>query len=497
MKRIRSVLTSVRGKSLVGFAIIILLVLIMVVGNFYQLTQVQAASAKVVPGTKQIESTQEFALIMSSLEANLNRFFVTEGVDFEEDIRTELNRMSDILITLQAQPIETTEETIAQLSLSTEILKTSVLAYLDADRSTWSPNDLNRALINLYQQIDEVNQLQQQLSTETLVHLQNVATSQQSIIDNINAQIFILGTAVFLIAIGAAFVMTRTLRPIGTLTEVALSIADGNLGREAPVESDDEIGTLAQAFNSMTGQLRDMVNNLEQRVAERTRVLEASMDVSRSLSTILDQQQLVSEVVAQVQTAFNYYHVHIYILDENTNDLVMAGGTGEAGQALLDRGHKIMMGTGLVGRAAINNETVLVEDVAEEDDWLPNPLLPDTQAELAVPIAIGEQILGVIDVQQNTAGSLTDIDWQLLQSVANQVAIALRNARLYEEAQTQAQRQTIVNSITQKLQTAADIESVLKITAQELSVALQAKRTAVQLSSDHIATPGNGEANAS
>jgi putative methionine-R-sulfoxide reductase with GAF domain len=269
--------------------------------------------------------------------------------------------------------------------------------------------------------------------------------------------------------------------PIEYMAITTEAVAAGDLSQEIEIDRKDEIGTLAKAFNLMTAQLRELIGSLEQLVTQRTRALEASMEVSRSVSTILDQRQLVSEVVEQVGRAFDYYHVHIYTVDENTNDLIMTGGTGEAGQALLGGGHKIAAGKGLVGRAATTKSTVLVSNVEEEEGWLPNPLLPDTKAEIAVPMVIGNQVLGVLDVQQNEAGSLTEADAQLLESVANQVAIALRNARLFEEAQTQARQEAIVNAIGQKLQTAADIESVLQIAAQELGNVLNTKRAVVQL----------------
>lgn len=227
--------------------------------------------------------------------------------------------------------------------------------------------------------------------------------------------------------------------------------------------------------------LREMTNVLEIRVAERTKALETSAEISRRLSTILDQEQLVVEVVREVQRAFGYYHTHIYLLDEKKQNLVLAGGTGEAGRMLLTAGHKMPISRGLVGEAAQSRRTVLVPDVHQRPEWVSNRLLPETAAEIAVPILLGHELKGILDVQHNVVNGLTESDRILLESITNQVAVALENARLYADAQERGQREALVNAIGQKIQRAGSVDAVLQIAIQELGQALDSQTAKIQI----------------
>jgi putative methionine-R-sulfoxide reductase with GAF domain len=217
-------------------------------------------------------------------------------------------------------------------------------------------------------------------------------------------------------------------------------------------------------------------------LAARTHALEVSVEISRHLSTILDQRQLVLTVVDELGKAFNYYHVHVYLFDESREHLVMVGGSGEVGQILLAQGHKIPKGRGLVGRAAETNWVVLVPDTLADPQWLPNKLLPDTRSEIAVPISIAERVLGVLDVQQNTVNGLTQQDAELLQVIAGQLAVAVQNAGLFSQIQRQAERGAVLDAASHKIQVATTLDAVLQATVVSLSQALGAQRATIQIS---------------
>lgn len=271
-------------------------------------------------------------------------------------------------------------------------------------------------------------------------------------------------------------------QPIRSLTNTAKQISSGNFDAQAIVASGDEVGTLAQTFNDMTARL----GHAFEEVRRRSLGVQTLAEVSQRLSVATDPHQLAVDVVEQVQAAFNYYHAHIYFVDEASGDLIMAGGTGEAGVKMLQSGHRIARGRGLVGYAAATNTPILVQDVSQETGWLPNALLPETKSEVAIPISSGKQVLGVLDVQQNTVNGLDEEDVNLLQSLAGQVAISLKNARSFVETKAQAELESLVNAIGQKIQRTTTVKDTLQTAIREIGQALGASRVSANIQAGHI-----------
>lgn len=316
--------------------------------------------------------------------------------------------------------------------------------------------------------------------------MQTEEASAASEVSRARRAALVLPLATLAVAVGLGTVLAWKVtgsitHPVEQLAAASKRIAAGDFSEPVLVSSEDELGQLATTFNDMARQLQRHYDDLEERVAERTRALQASAEVARRLATILDRHELARAVVNQVQQAFGYYHVQIYLYDTRRESLLLIAGTGEAGQIMQLSGHRIGLGTGLVGRAAERNEVTLVPDVSLTRDWLPNPLLPETKAELAVPIAYAGGVVGVLDVQADVVSGVTSDDAELVLSIARQVAIALENARLVEEAEQRADRAALVNRISQQIQRARSVDSVLRVAAVELAEALDVHKAAIEI----------------
>ena len=172
-------------------------------------------------------------------------------------------------------------------------------------------------------------------------------------------------------------------------------------------------------------------------IQKRASELQTVAEVGTAAATILDPDQLLSQVVELTKANFGLYHAHIYLIDEAGESLVLAAGAGEAGKQMKAQGWKIAANseTSLVARAFRTREGVIVNDVRAAPDFLPNPLLPNTRSELAVPLIVGEHVLGVLDVQSDQLNHFTDEDILIQTTLAGQIATAIQNAHLFEERQ--------------------------------------------------------------
>ncbi|HNT74901.1 MAG TPA: PAS domain S-box protein [Anaerolineae bacterium] len=179
--------------------------------------------------------------------------------------------------------------------------------------------------------------------------------------------------------------------------------------------------------------LRDSEVQIRELLARRERQVQTSIEIAQDIASAPELEELLRRVVTLVKERFSYYHAQIFRYDPTQDVMVLVVGYGEAGRQMLALGHKLPMGQGVVGTAAATGRAILVSDSGQDKDWQPNPLLPETKGELASPIKLRDQVLGILDVQSDQAGALTTEDQLLLDGLCGQIAIAMESTRLVEE----------------------------------------------------------------
>lgn len=247
--------------------------------------------------------------------------------------------------------------------------------------------------------------------------------------------------AALVVGIIAYGVARRVSHPIRRLAEASSEMADGCLDRKVTINREDEIGILAGALGRMGAQMHDLVGDLEGRVAERTRdlshravQLETAASVGRAAASILDLDSLLPRVVELVHQRFGFYYVGLFLIDEAGDDALLAVGSGEAGRIMREEGHRLAVGgESMVGQACSMGQARVAVDVGAEPVRFDNPLLPDTRSEMALPLMIGERVLGALDLQSTEAAAFSEDDIAALQLVADQVAVAVDNALKFSE----------------------------------------------------------------
>ncbi|CAG0990828.1 partial Sensor protein SrrB, partial [Anaerolineales bacterium] len=290
-----------------------------------------------------------------------------------------------------------------------------------------------------------------------LKHQQWVALASQptdvylSPVRNQNRINTLISLLLVVLSVGAGFVASQILTsPLNTLTKVAEKVTTGDLNARATVVTKDEIGILAETFNRMTSQLSQTLTGLEQRVAERTADLELSRrqsvkranelqsigEISKIITVEQKLENLLPLITRLVSERFGFYHVGIFLVDSSNQFAVLQAANSAGGQNMLKRGHKLEVGgnsiVGYVSQAGVPRISL---DVGKDAVYFNNPDLPATRSEMSLPLKVRDNIVGVLDVQSEKPGAFTEDDANTLSILADQIAIALENARLFTQTQ--------------------------------------------------------------
>jgi signal transduction histidine kinase len=173
------------------------------------------------------------------------------------------------------------------------------------------------------------------------------------------------------------------------------------------------------------------------RTRRQTRLLNAAAQVSRNISSILDPDELLSRTVDIICKEYGFYYAGIFLIETLEDEkpwAILKAGRGKAGRIMMEHNHKLEVGgRSMVGACTILNEARIALDVGKEAVWFNNPFLPDTRSEMALPLAVGSEVIGALTVQSTEEAAFSDEDIASLQAMADQIALAIHNARLHHQ----------------------------------------------------------------
>lgn len=300
-----------------------------------------------------------------------------------------------------------------------------------------------------------------------------IEVPQANVFDQINSLapfsiwlviITILGTSLFLF-----YGSRRMLEPIYEITNASRYFAEGDWQRRAIVNRNDEIGLLAFTFNQMADQLQNLNLAMEFEVEERSQHILTASEVAHLATSASNLEELLDRTVNLIVDRFGFYHAAIFLMDEGQLNAQLAEATGQVGQNLKAQGYQIpLTETSIVSWVVNNNKSRIATDTQEDSLHLRHEMLPETHSEVGIPISIGDNVLGVLDVQSvnNEAFDTNIID--VLQTFANQLASAIQNFRLVEGAEVDLQVMSQLFQASRTIGQANSTEEIYQVATSAL-----------------------------
>lgn len=261
-------------------------------------------------------------------------------------------------------------------------------------------------------------------------------------------------------------------KPIG-----ALIIQDGE--NEHAFDEDD-----LKFFTTITSQVAGVINNVHllDESKQKAIQLETAAEIARDISGSLNIDELLIKAVNLIRERFNFDHASIFLHDLPGEFAVIREATGEAGAQMKRSGYKIGIGSkSIVGFVSSRGEQLIVNDTTKDVTYYANPLFPDTRAEAAIPMKIGERILGVLDVQSSKPYAFSEDNLRSLQILVNQIAVAVVNAELFAETQEHLSQHRLLHHITTTVASGTTLDEALDSAVNGLQVTLGGDRVIILL----------------
>lgn len=440
---------AIRRRIIAGFLILVVLSALSVplvvanqrfiLGRLQQITDVEARAERLLL----LASTR-----VESSRVNLIRYIQDDAPSTSEALQ-DIDRASQLLAEAQGLITPPDQQTAVETVLATLSDYRNLVGDVETARSEAEGQQVSPILVQVHGLGNNIGQQIEEIVGDSEARIR---AANEAIYADVQEKLILLGciyVGLVIVAIVLARLIQRSITaPIAKLQSGVEAFYQGQMDTSIPIVGRDELSLLAQAFNRMASQLRDLVSTLDRRVADRTHTLEkrsvqleAAGQVARDAASVLDPQQLLDQVVMLVSEQFEFYHTGIFLLDGEGKWAVLQAASSEGGRRLLVKQHRLPLGTGIVGYVAAQGEPRIALDVGTDAAFFDNPDLPGTRSEMALPLRVRDEIIGVLDVQSREPAAFSDDDVAVLQTLADQVAVAISNANLFQRAQESLEEQ--------------------------------------------------------
>ncbi|HDQ71379.1 MAG TPA: GAF domain-containing protein, partial [Chloroflexi bacterium] len=265
----------------------------------------------------------------------------------------------------------------------------------------------------------------------------------------------------------------------GHLAEIPIMVGSEAAGvitvhrsSDGPGISQRNLGVLEAVADQAAVALQN--SNLLEEIQRRATQLAAAAEVARDATSILDVDALLNQTVHLISEQFEFYHAGVFLVDDNQEYAVLHAASSEGGQKMLAKGHKLPVGkVGIVGNVAATGEPHIALDVGEDAVHFANPDLPETHSEMGLPLKVRNQVIGVLDVQSIQEAAFSEEDVAVLQTLADQLAAAIVNARLFQNVRTDAMRRALINEVQQAAAVSLNSEELLHRAGEVISRRLE------------------------
>lgn len=237
-------------------------------------------------------------------------------------------------------------------------------------------------------------------------------------------------------------------------------------------------------LTTLSAQVAGTIYNIRllEETKRRALQLETAAEIARDISTSLDVNEVLAKAVNLIRERFNFYHASVFLIDPTENYAVVREATGEAGAQMKRAGHRLKVGSqSIVGYVTSSGEPLIVNDTQRDATYYPNPLLPDTRAEAAIPLKIGQRVLGALDVQSERPFAFGQEEINVLRILADQLAVAVINSELFAETQEHLSQHRLLHHVTSAAASGTTLQEALNSAAQGLQVTLGGDRVAILL----------------